>query len=303
MNVPDYLQKGDTIGIVAPSRKITEEELRPAIDFFAEQGFHVLCGQHLFAENHQFAGTDQERAADMQSMLDNPEVKAVVAARGGYGAVRIIDRLDFSRFCRSPKWLCGYSDFTVFHEHVHTRCHIATLHSTMPINMHDADGVALQNALSMVAALKGEELRVTTMPHRLNRAGNARAEIVGGNLSMLYSLIGSQSDINTDGKILFIEDLDEYLYHIDRMMMNLKRNGKLSHLAALVVGSLSDMHDNTVPYGKTAEEIVWEHCAEYGYPICFNFPAGHKDWNLPIRFGMPMELQYNASDNTFVAVQ
>ena len=300
---PDYLKQGDTIGIVAPSRKISAAELRPAVDFFTEQGFKVLLGEHIFSENNQFAGTEAERAADMQAMLDNPQVKAILAARGGYGAVRVIDRLDFRSFCQSPKWLCGYSDFTVFHEHVHACFNVPTLHSTMPVNMQAMDGVALKNAMEMVAALKGETLRVETQPHCLNRAGDARAEIVGGNLSMLYSLTGSKSDICTEGKILFIEDLDEYLYHIDRMMMNLKRNGKLEKLAALVVGGLSDMHDNTVPYGKTAEEIVSEHCAEYDYPICFNFPAGHIKQNLPMRFGMTMDLHFNAAENNFVAVQ
>ena len=292
--LPPFLQAGDTIGIVAPARKVSEEEMQPAIQWLTKEGFKVLQGENLYAENNQFGGYDSERAKDFQAMLDNPEVKAILCARGGYGSVRIIDRLDFSRFMQQPKWICGFSDITVFHSHVHRHCHIATLHSTLAINIPQNTPAANN---SLLATLQGKPLTFSGPSHPLDHPGTATAEIIGGNLSMLYSLLGSNSDIDTDGKILFIEDLDEYLYHIDRMMMNLKRNGKLEHLAGLVIGALSDMHDNTVPFGKTAEEIVAEHCANYDYPVGFGFPAGHIKDNRAFILGGKARLEVHDTNS------
>lgn len=290
MIVPPYLQQGDTVAIAAPARKISQEELAPAITLLEKAGFNVFYDERLFAQHHQFAGDETVRAAYIQDLLDNPEVKAIWCARGGYGSVRIIDRLDFSFFCQHPKWICGYSDVTVFHNHIHRNFNIATLHTTMPISVKEGmyDTPATQ---TFIAALKGEPLSYELPLHPLNRLGNVTAPVVGGNLSMLYSLLGSPSDLDTDGKILFIEDLDEYLYHIDRMMTNLERNGKLAKLAGMLVGHLSDMHDNTIPYGKNAEEIVAEHCAKYDFPVLFNFPAGHLSDNRAIRLGLPMRIE------------
>lgn len=290
MIVPPYLQQGDTVAIAAPARKISQEELAPAVAMLEKAGFNIYYDNRLFAQHHQFAGDETVRAAYIQDLLDNPEVKAIWCARGGYGSARIIDRLDFSRFCKQPKWICGYSDVTVFHNHIHQNFEIATLHATMPISVRP-DTWNTPAVSSFVAALKGETLRYTLPPHPLNRVATVTAPVVGGNLSMLYSLLGSPSDLNTDGKILFIEDLDEYLYHIDRMMTNLERNGKLSKLAGLIVGHLSDMHDNTIPYGKNAEEIVAEHCEGYNFPVFFNFPAGHLPDNRAIRLGLPMSIE------------
>lgn len=290
MIIPPYLKKGDTIAIAAPARKISREEIAHAVGLLQHAGFNVFYDDRLFAQHHQFAGEESVRAAYFQDLLDNPDVNAIWCARGGYGSARIIDRLDFSRFCQQPKWICGYSDVTVFHNHIHQNFGISTLHTTMPINVKEGqwDSPA---AATFIAALKGENLQYSLPDHPLNRKGNVSAPVVGGNLSMLYSLLGSPSDLNTDGKILFIEDLDEYLYHIDRMMTNLERNGKLSKLAGLVVGHLSDMHDNTIPYGKNAEEIVAEHCERYDFPLVFNFPAGHLPDNRAIRLGMPMNIK------------
>lgn len=288
--IPPFLNNGDTIGIAAPARKVSPEEMEPTIHFLENVGFKILTTPSLYAEKNQFAGDESLRAADFQFYLDNPEVKAILCARGGYGSVRIIDRLDFSRFQQQPKWICGFSDVTVFHSHVHSQYKIATLHSTLAINIPKNTNLA--NA-SFIDALKGKSITHNCKSHPLNQQGSAQGEIIGGNISMLYSLLGSNSDIDTEGKILFIEDLDEYLYHIDRMMMNLKRNGKLAHLAGLVVGALSDMHDNTIPFGKTAEEIVAEHCASYNYPICFGFPAGHISDNRAIIFGKTAKLDVN----------
>lgn len=286
MTTPPCLQKGDKIGIVACARKISKEELEPAVDLLTSWGLEVVLGKNIFRAEHQFSGSDDQRAADLQSMLDDPAVKAVISARGGYGTVRIIDKLDFTAFKKQPKWIIGYSDITVLHSHVHN-FGIKTLHATMPINFaKNAEAIE-----TLRKALFGEALRYEGGSHSLNRKGNAEAELVGGNLSLLYALTGSVSDINTNGKILFIEDLDEYLYHIDRMMINLKRSGKLSHLAGLIVGGMSDMKDNAVPFGKTAEEIILDAVKEYDYPVCFGFPAGHIDRNLALVLGGKVKME------------
>ncbi|MDR2979977.1 MAG: LD-carboxypeptidase [Bacteroidales bacterium] len=282
MITPPYLQSGDVIGIAATARRIFPEDVSFAVRILEENGYKILFAPNLFAEQNQYAGSDRQRINDFQYLLDHNDVKAILCARGGYGSVRIIDHIDFSGLQTRPKWICGYSDVTVFHAHLHHQHQISTIHSTMPISMTED---CVENLYSLLKALQGKELRHTINNHPLNRKGVAEGELIGGNLSVLYSLLGSPSDINTNSKILFIEDLDEYLYHIDRMMINLKRNGKLSKLAGLVVGNFTEMHDNTVPYGKTAEEIIAEHVAEYDYPVCFGFPAGHGRENRAVRFG------------------
>ena len=292
---PPFLQTGDKIAIVATARKITPEEVQPAIDIFKSHGLEVVLGENLFAIDNQFAGTDDQRRADLQAAMNDDTIKAIVCARGGYGTVRIIDGLDFVKFKLSPKWLAGYSDVTALHSHIQTNFGIQTLHSTMPLSFPTkaSETDKLQSATAMVTALMGQPIVYHLPDHPLNRPGKAEGIITGGNLSMLYSLLGSPSDIDTDGKVLFLEDLDEYLYHIDRMMMNLKRNGKLDNLAALLIGGMSDMNDNKVPFGQTAEEIIAEKVAEYTYPVYFNFPAGHIEPNLPIKLGGNVKIDFN----------
>ena len=285
MNTPSYLKKGDKIGIVACARKISPDELKPAVAFFNSNGLEVVFGKNLFNEDHQFSGTDAERAADLQQMLDDPSIKAIISARGGYGTMRIIDKIDFTTFRQYPKWMIGYSDITVLHSHIHN-FGIETLHATMPINFTKNE----EATSTLLKALTGEKLSYEVGSHPLNRNGNAEGELVGGNLSLLYALTASTSDISTKGKILFLEDLDEYLYHIDRMMLNLERAGKLSNLAGLVIGGMTDMKDNAIPFGKTAEEIIMDAVKEYNYPVCFNFPAGHIDRNLAMIFGRKVKL-------------
>ena len=291
------LQRGDKIQIVAPARKISLEELQPAITYFQNHGWEVLCSNLLWGQYHQFSGTDDMRAADMQQALDNPDVKAVICARGGYGGMRIIDKLDFSAFKNHPKWLCGYSDTTVFHAHINQVLNLPSLHCTMPINI-DADSYHSAALHTMVQALTTGKVHYTIPAAEGNRAGQTQAKIVGGNLSILYAVNGSVSDIDTDGKILFIEDLDEYLYHIDRMMLCLKRSGKLSRLKGLIVGGMSDMHDNTVPFGFDAKEIIMQHVQEYDYPVCFDFPAGHIKDNRAIIMNAPATLNIDNSSVT-----
>jgi len=289
---PQFLKKGDKIAIIASARKISKEELEPAVRILKNWGLEVVFGKNLFNADHQFSGTDTERAADLQEMLDDASVKAIISARGGYGTVRIIDMIDFTKFKQQPKWVVGYSDITVLHSHIHNMG-IQTLHATMPINFtkHEEATETLRKLLF------GETINYTFESHSLNRTGNAEGILVGGNLSLIYALCGSSSDIDTSNKILFIEDLDEYLYHVDRMMINLKRSGKLSKLAGLVVGGMSDMKDNAIPFGKTAEEIILDAVKEYRYPVCFNFPCGHIDKNLAITLGKKMSLNVSKENS------
>lgn len=283
---PAYLKKGDKIAIVASARKITLEELQPAIAIFKSWGLEVILSSNLFNSDNQYSGTDAERASDLQTALNDDSIKAIISARGGYGTIRIIDKLDFSNFKKNPKWVIGYSDITVLHSHIHN-LGIQTIHGTMPINFTKN----IEAVDTLQKTLFGENLKYEVEAHSLNRKGEAGGELVGGNLSLLYALSGSVSDINTNGKILFIEDLDEYLYHIDRMMLNLKRSGKLEGLSGLVVGGMSDMRDNQIPFGKTAEEIIVDAVKEYNFPVCFNFPAGHLDRNLALVFGRTVKLE------------
>ncbi|MBO4281840.1 MAG: LD-carboxypeptidase [Bacteroidales bacterium] len=269
------LRAGDLVAVVAPARKISEAEVACAVKVLEDAGLRVAFAPHLYGSFHQFSGTDAERLADFQWAVDKEEVKAVWCARGGYGGMRIVDSVDFSRLRRHPKWICGYSDTTAFHVHLQ-RLGLESLHCTMPVNVTE-ETARSQSVRTMLTALTEGRLDYTFLSHPMNRPGEAEGVLCGGNLSLLYAMQASPSDLQTEGKILFIEDLDEYLYHIDRMMLSLKRSGKLSRLAGLVVGNLSDMHDNTVPFGQTAEEIVWNHVAEYHYPVCFGFPAGHAD--------------------------
>lgn len=296
---PPYLKPGDKIGIVSTARKITCEELQPAIDCFQKEGFEIVFGKNLFKELNQFSGTDDERAEDFQRMMDNPEIKAILCARGGYGTVRIIDKLDFSSFRKNPKWVCGFSDVTVLHSHIWQNFEIETIHSIMPVQLKKLGGES-DAAKTLVKSLKGDALDYQFRAHPLNRTGSAEGIVVGGNLSILYSLLGSVSDIDTAGKILFIEDIDEYLYHIDRMMFALKRAGKLDKLKGLVIGGMTDMKDNVVPFGKTAEEIIVDAVKEYDFPVCFHFPAGHIDANCAIYLGRIARLEVGKANSALV---
>jgi len=288
MVTPPFLASNDTIGIVATARKISSEELQPFLSMLQLWGLKYVLGKSINAEDHQFAGNDALRAEDLQAMLDDPKIKAIWCARGGYGTVRIIDGLNFSEFIKNPKWIIGYSDVTVLHSHIHN-LNIETLHANMALEL-DLKTSDSRNSIKQVLSGKGYEIEVSSEENKMNRQGSAKGKLVGGNLSLLYSLIGSPSEIKTEGKILFIEDLDEMLYHIDRMMQNLKRNDLLKDLAGLIVGGMTDMKDNTVPFGKTAEEIIIETVSEYDYPVCFNFPAGHVNNNNALIMGREVRL-------------
>jgi muramoyltetrapeptide carboxypeptidase len=276
------LKKGDAVALISTARKISSEELDFAVTKIKSWGLDVCFGKNLFKKQHQFAGTTQERAEDLQWALNNNKIKAVFFARGGYGSVHLVDYVDWQAFTINPKWLIGFSDITVFHSHVHQCYNIPTLHAAMPITFpHNTDG-AIKNIRNL---LFGENVSYKFEGHSFNKNGKVKAAIVGGNLSILYSLLGSKSQLNTDGKILFLEDLDEYLYHIDRMMQALKRARMLENISGLIVGSMNRMNDNNIPFGKTAEEIIRDVVSEYIYPVAFNISAGHINENLPLLFG------------------
>jgi muramoyltetrapeptide carboxypeptidase len=293
MIIPPYLKKGDEVILIATARKISSDELHPAIAILKSYGLNVILGKHIFDIDNQFAGTDLERRADLQWALNHKTAKAIIIARGGYGSVRLVENLDFSEIKKHPKWLVGYSDVTVLHNALHNEG-LATLHATMPLNFTKNENATK----SLFDALFGNLLETKIDECLCNKDGHVSAEIIGGNLSLIYSLSGTPYDINTDGKILFIEDLDEYLYHIDRMMMQLKLSGKLKNLAGLIVGGMSDMKDNQIPFGKTAEEIISDAVMEYKYPVCYNFPAGHIDRNLALYFGKKANLLVNSGTVT-----
>ena len=289
---PNYLKEGDTVAIVSTARKVSKKELLPAITILNNWGLKVVLGTSIEAEEHQFAGNDRLRTSDFQTMLDHPEIDAIWCARGGYGTVRIIDLLDFSNFKKHPKWIIGYSDVTVLHAHLH-QLGIETLHAQMPLSIETKSDATIN---SIKQTLFGEKYEIRIPSEKNNSIGIASGQIIGGNLSILYSLCGSPSALNTKGKILFIEDLDEYVYHIDRMLQNLKRNGTFDELEGLIVGGMTQMHDNDIPFGKSAEEIILSICLDYNFPIAFNFPAGHVEDNRALIMGREVSLEIDKTN-------
>lgn len=287
MQKPTNLKQGDKVAIISTARKLSQEELKFGVELLNTWGLEVVFGTNLFQECNQFAGTTEQRIADLQWALDADEIKAVFCARGGYGTVKIIDAIDFAAFIKNPKWIIGYSDVTVLHNHINQNFSIQTLHAAMPFGFKDNSAEAIGSIKQVVF---GEQLSYEFDAHTLNKNGVGEGELVGGNLSIIYSLTGTKSQIDTKGKILFLEDLDEYLYHVDRMMMNLDRVGMLKDLAGLVVGGMTDMNDNTIPYGQTAKEIILETVKKYNYPVCFDFFAGHLDDNRALPMGKKVKL-------------
>ena len=290
---PPSLKKGDTIYILSTARKITREEIAPAIAVFESWGLKVSIGKTIDKEDHQYAGTDKERLEDFQTALDDSNIKAIICARGGYGTVRMMDDVIYDEFMKTPKWIVGFSDVTYLHTHISNSIGVQGIHSIMPVQFPKSTPEAIE---SLRKELFGENNEYQIAPHSFNRTGASAGVLIGGNLSILYSITGTKSGMNTFGKILFLEDIDEYLYHIDRMMVNLKRSGKLQGLAGLIVGSFSEMKDNAIPFGKNAYEIITEHVAGFDYPVCFGFPAGHICDNRALVIGKKYQL--NVGNNS-----
>lgn len=290
ITVPPYLKPGDLIGITAPAGHITREEILPAATKIQEWGFKIRVGYTIGKKDFTYGGTDEERLQDFQLMLDDPQIKAILCARGGYGSVRIIDQLDWRKFKAHPKWIIGFSDITVFHSHIHAQLGIATIHSKMcnsfPTVWENAEPLQKETIISLQKALTGEKMSYTAAAVRVNQQGMGKGSLVGGNLKTLESLSGSSSDICTDGKILFVEDTGEYLYSIDRMFWNLKRSGKLEKLAGLIVGGIKVKQDAPDEYfGKEVYDIVSEKTKRYPYPVAFDFPVGHQINNFAYKCG------------------
>ncbi|MCC6721878.1 MAG: LD-carboxypeptidase [Bacteroidia bacterium] len=291
--LPQFLHKGDKIAIVAPARKISYNEILEFVNFTKQKGLEVVFTENLFASQNQFAGTDDQRADDFQYWLDNSEIKAIIAARGGYGTARIIDKLNFEKFKKNPKWLIGFSDFTVVHCHLNSNYNIASIHAAMPIVLSKSNKAKISSFDYLFKLLEGKIPKYKLKNHKKNINGNCQGELSGGNLSVIISIMGSKSEINTDGKILFIEDLDEYLYHIDRMMTCLKRAGKLDNLKGLLVGGMNKMHNNKVRFGLSAYEIIKSHTENLNIPIYFGIDAGHISANYPLIMGANVIIEDN----------
>jgi muramoyltetrapeptide carboxypeptidase len=298
--IPPYLHPGDTIGITSPAGFITIPEVQPALQLIESWGFKVKLGNTIGKRDFTFGGTDEERRADFQDMLDDREIKAIMCARGGYGAVRIIDKLQFDKLSLHPKWIIGFSDITVIHSHLNHNYGIASIHSKMcnsfPDDWSKAEPIQIDCILSIKQAMTGEKMQYHFTPHERNIHGTASGVLVGGNLKTLESLAGSKSDLKTDGKILFVEDTGEYLYSIDRMFWGLKRTGKLEKLKALIVGGFKIKPDDAgEDFGKTLQDIVLEKTKGFSYPVCFDFPVGHQKNNYALKCGVKQQLQIDDS--------
>ncbi len=287
---PPCLQIGDKVAIIAPAKKVVPQEISHAIRILESWGLEVVLGTHLYNAHNVFAGTDTERTQDLQTMLDSPEIKAIICARGGYGTSRIVDNIDFTKFLQNPKWIVGFSDITVLHCEVHKRG-IESIHGIMPLLFPKQTPETIE---SLRTALWGEPQDITVAPCLPNRVGKAEGQLIGGNLSLLANIIGTPSEIDTTGKILFLEDVSEYLYHIDRMMIQLARSQKLKNLAGLIVGEFSEIRDEDNAFGKTVHELIADIITPYHYPVAYNFPIGHEQHNLSIICGRQAHLTVSA---------
>jgi muramoyltetrapeptide carboxypeptidase len=289
---PPFLRPHDQVAIVCPARSASHQELAAAVATLESWGLRVVLGESTNVAHHQFGGDDEIRRRDFQQQLDNPGIRAILSARGGYGTTRIIDQIDFSGFAENPKWVAGFSDITTLNCHLLALGH-QSIHGVMPLLFGQAGGE--ESLESLRRALFGEPVRYEVAPHALNRFGTATGELVGGNLSLLQTLTGTRSDVATAGRILFLEDIDEYLYAIDRMLVHLDRTGKLQHLAGLLVGHFTNPQDNTIPYGQTPNEIIQHYADKYGFPVAHGFPVGHEPRNMALICGRPASITVDAA--------
>jgi muramoyltetrapeptide carboxypeptidase len=290
IKIPPYLKKGDTIGITCPAGYMDTAKAQTCISVLQQWGYQVMVGKTLGSNStNYFSGTDDNRKDELQAMLDDKSINAILCGRGGYGVGRIIDQLDFTAFKKNPKWVIGFSDITVLHSHIFTHLKIATLHAPMAAAFNDGE-YNNEFIQSLHKAIVGKKANYKIAAHAFNKTGTATGELLGGNLSLLAHLTGTPSDINTKNKILFIEDIGEYIYNIDRMLYQIKRSGKLEKLAGLIIGGFTDMKDTGRPFGKTVYEVIKEIVAEYHYPVCFGFPVSHGKENYALKVGVKYEL-------------
>jgi len=282
---PQYLKAGDTIGLLAPAGFMSPEKMQTCIKTLQAWGYKVHLGSTANSNSTSyFSGTDEERLTDLQQMLDDKNIKTIFCARGGYGISRIMDKLNFKRFKKAPKWVVGFSDITALHAHLFTQYKTASMHAPMAAAFNDGEAEN-EYIQSLKNALRGQAAEYTCPPHKLNKKGSAEGVLVGGNLTLLAHLIGTPSDMRTKNNILFLEDLGEYLYNIDRMFLQLKRAGKLDKLKGLIIGGFTDMKDTERPFGKDVYALINEHVKEYKYPVCFGFPVSHEKENVALKIG------------------
>lgn len=288
---PAYLKAGDTVAIVAPSGvlKNRNQEIQNAQELMASWGLYTVLGAHLYAESNHFAGTDAERCADFQHAMDDPTISAIWAARGGYGTVRILDMLDYTKFNEKPKWIIGYSDITALHSQLHTKG-FESIHAIMAAGISKGLKDIEETVATFKDAIFGNPLAYTLEGSDYNKVGTSKGELVGGNLTLLHTMLGSNTSLDMSGKILFIEEIGEYAYHTDRMLQSLKRAGYFDHCAGVIVGDFSKVRDNTTPWGSSIEQLILDALSDYDFPIAFNMPAGHEDDNRAMIFGRNIEL-------------
>lgn len=294
--IPPYLKKGDTVAITCPAGYMAAEKAATCIITLQSWGYEVMVGKTLGSNsNNYFSGTDDERADELQAMLDDSSINAIVFGRGGYGMGRTIDRLDFKKFRKNPKWLIGFSDITVLHMHVFNKYKIASLHAPMAGAFNEGENEFIK---SLHNALTGKKANYKAEPHLFNKKGEATGILIGGNLALLANVIGTASDFDTKNKILFIEDIGEYIYNLDRMLYQLKRSGKFNKLAGLIFGGFTDMKDTERPFGKTVDEVLKEIIAEYDFPVCFGFPVSHGKENVALKVGGTYHLKVSGKITT-----
>lgn len=298
---PDYLKAGDTVAIVAPSGILIQrtEEINRATGLLKSWGLHIIVGEHVFKENGHFAGTDDERCEDLQKALDDPKISAIWCARGGYGTVRILDKLDYTKFNENPKWLIGYSDITALHNQLHN-LGFESIHAMMCTGLIENSDDIKETIATFKAAIFGEQISYVLKGSKYNKTGEVTAPLVGGNLTMLHTMLGSNTSIDVDGKILFFEEIGEYAYHIDRMLQSLKRAGYFENCKGIIVGDITKVRKNTTPFGLTVEEIILDVVAEYNFPVVFNMPSGHEKDNRALILGRTIELTVGREQSTIV---
>lgn len=298
IKIPPYLKKGDCIGITCPAGYMSLEKAASCIETLQQWGFDVMVGKTLgSSSDNYFSGTDEERANELQAMLDDPSINAILFGRGGYGMSRIIDQLDFKKFKKNPKWLIGFSDITVIHTHLFKNYKIASMHAPMAAAFNNGrkDNVFIE---SLHKAITGKKALHTCEPHTFNRKGNAKGKLIGGNLALLAHVIGTASDFETKKNILFIEDVGEYIYNIDRMLYQLKRSGKFDKLSGLIIGGFTGMKDTERPFGKTIDEVIKAVTETFDFPVCFNFPVSHDTENVALKIGVEYQLKVTAKKTT-----